>query len=102
MKIKKEQLDRLASLLVASYKAKELMVTKAADNEVKAKIVGIIGQNFAEEEAIEEEARKVLASYDSAARYMVVRYELMQIIQGGDEKASKIAIFHALISMSVE
>ena len=70
MKIKKEQLDRLASLLVAIYKAKELMVTKAADNEVKAKIVGIIGQNFAEEEAIEEEARKVLASYASAARDM--------------------------------
>ena len=63
MKIKKEQLDKLASLLVASYKAKELMVTKAADNEVKAKIMGIIGQNFAEEEAIEEETHEpVLAA----------------------------------------
>ena len=70
MKIKQEQLERLAGLLLASYKTKELMVPKASEAEIKGKIAGIISQNFAEEEAIEEEARKVLASYANAAKNM--------------------------------
>jgi hypothetical protein len=70
MKIKPEQLERIATLLIASYRSKELIVTKVDDNAIKSKIVEIIGKNFAEEEAIEEEARKVLASYGQASRDM--------------------------------
>jgi hypothetical protein len=70
MKIKPEQLERIAALLIASYRSKELIVTKVDDNAIKSKIVEIIGKNFAEEEAIEEEARKVLASYGQASRDM--------------------------------
>lgn len=70
MKIKQQQLERLAELLLTSYRAKELMVTKATDGEIEARIVRAISQNFAEEEAIEEEARKMLASYAQAARDM--------------------------------
>jgi hypothetical protein len=70
MKIKPEQLDRLAGLLLASYKTKELLVAKANEAEIKTKIVAIISQNFAEEEAIEEEARKMLASYGRAVKEM--------------------------------
>ena len=55
---------------MASYRAKELIVPKAADHEIKAKIMSTISQNFAEEEAIEEEARKVLTSHAQAARDM--------------------------------
>src|SRR5439155_26067306 len=36
------------------------------------------------------------------ARQSGVGCALSQILRGGDEKASKVAIFHALISMSVE
>jgi hypothetical protein len=70
MKIKSEHLDRLANSLVATYRKKELVVTKASDQELEAKIVEIIGRNFAEEEAIEEEARKMLAAYGQATRDM--------------------------------
>ena len=70
MKIKQEQIDRIAVQLMASYRNKELIVTKAEDSAIKSKIVEIIGKNFAEEEAIEEEARKMLASYGQAARDM--------------------------------
>ncbi|HVO96246.1 MAG TPA: DUF507 family protein, partial [Terriglobales bacterium] len=38
------------------------------DQEIKAKIIEVVQQNFAEEEAIEEEARKVLASFAQATR----------------------------------
>jgi hypothetical protein len=63
MKIKQEQLDRLAGTLLANYHAKELITSKATDPELRAKIIAIISHNFAEEEAIEEEARIMLASY---------------------------------------
>jgi hypothetical protein len=70
MKIKSEQLDRLASSLVSSYRKKDLVIAKASDHEIKAHIVEIIGRNFAEEEAIEVEARKMLAAYGQATRDM--------------------------------
>src|SRR4030095_10835229 len=70
MKIKPEQLERIASMLVADYRSKELIVTKADDGLIKKRIMEIIAKNFAEEEAIEEEARKMLASYAKASRDM--------------------------------
>jgi len=70
MKIKPEQLDQIASLLLASYKKNELMVGKAADPAIKKAIIEAIAKNFAEEEAIEEEARKMLASVAQASREM--------------------------------
>jgi len=70
MRIKPEQLERIASLLIATYRNKELIVTKTDDAVLKSKIMETIGKNFAEEEAIEEEARKMLASYAKASRDM--------------------------------
>jgi hypothetical protein len=70
MKIKQEQLQRLAHTLVASYQAKDLMVAKVPQAEIEAKIIAIVSQNFAEEEALEEEARKVLAGHAQATRDM--------------------------------
>jgi hypothetical protein len=70
MKIKSDQLERLAAQLVAAYRKKDLIVTKASDAELKAKIIEAINRNFAEEEAIEEEARKMLASFAQASRDM--------------------------------
>jgi hypothetical protein len=70
MKIKPAQLERIATLLIGSYRNKELIVTKGDDDAIKSKIMEIISKNFAEEEAIEEEARKMLASYGQASRDM--------------------------------
>ena len=70
MKIKPEELDRLASQLMASYRNKQLISAKASEESVKNKIIEVIAQNFAEEEKIEEEARAMLASHLRAARDM--------------------------------
>lgn len=70
MKIKPEQLERVASSLIAGYRKKELIVAKADDGLIKSKIVEIIAKNFAEEEAIEEETRKMLASHAQSSRNM--------------------------------
>ena len=70
MKIKPDQLERLATSLIARYRSKELMVARTDESLIKSKIREIIGKNFAEEEAIEEEARKMLASHAQASRDM--------------------------------
>ncbi len=63
MKIKPEQADHLVDAILKAYRAKELIVFKAAEPEVRAKIRETILKNFHEEEIIEEEAREMLASH---------------------------------------
>jgi hypothetical protein len=70
MKIKRDQLERLAQQLLAVYTAKGLLTPAAEEAEIKRKIVEVIAANFAEEESIEEEARRMLASYANASRDM--------------------------------
>jgi hypothetical protein len=70
MKIKPEQLERLAAQLIASYRKKDFMVSNASDAQLKAKVIEAINRNFSEEEAIEEEARKMLASFAQASKDM--------------------------------
>jgi hypothetical protein len=70
MKVKPEQLDKLAKMLLENYRAKELIQPKRDDTAILTKIKGVISQNFAEEEAIEEEARKMLAAHAQATREM--------------------------------
>ena len=70
MKLKQDQLDKLSRLLLENYRAQELFKPNRDDTVILAKIKGVISQNFAEEEAIEEEARKMLASHAQATRDM--------------------------------
>lgn len=70
MKIRPEELEKLAAALLSTFKAKELIIGKADDALIKKKISEIIAHNFAEEEAIEEEARKMLAAHVQASRDM--------------------------------
>ena len=70
MKIKTEQIERLVDLLVKNYQTKDLLVLKAAETKVRAKTKDIIAKNFSEEEEIEQEARKMLASHAGEVREM--------------------------------
>ena len=70
MKLKQDQLERLATSILANYNAKELIIPKAPEADLKAKVTAIVSQNFAEEEAIEEEARQMLASYARVSKDM--------------------------------
>ncbi len=56
--------------MLASFRAKELVKPKRTEDEIKGMIVEIVAKNFAEEEAIEEEARKMLASFSQVPRDM--------------------------------
>jgi hypothetical protein len=70
MKIKADQIDRLAADLLKAYRTKELVVLKTDESDVRAKIKDILIRNFHEEERIEEEAREMLASHAGQAREM--------------------------------
>lgn len=70
MKLKQDQLGKLSRLLLESYHAQELFKPNRDEKAILVKIEGVISQNFAEEEAIEEEARKMLASHTQATRDM--------------------------------
>ena len=70
MKIKPAQLNQLADLIVESYRAKSLARFNGSEAEIKTMIVSILRQNFAEEEAIEEEARTMLALHAQSAKEM--------------------------------
>jgi hypothetical protein len=60
--MKPEQIEKLAEVLVQDLSAAKLIVLKAEKLTVKSKIKDIIAKNFAEEQQIEHEARKLLAA----------------------------------------
>lgn len=76
MKLKPEQLDRLAELLFATYRDKGLIVPKSSNAEIKKKIMAVIANNFAEEEAIEVEARQMLAAHAPSSQRELDSYKL--------------------------
>ena len=70
MKIKPEQIDRLIDHLLKNSRAKSLLNLKADEGTVRERIRQIITQNFQQEEAIEEEAKKMLDSYSRESKSM--------------------------------
>lgn len=80
-----EQIERLSELLVTGLLGANLMVLKADRLSVKSKVKDIIAKNFAEEQQIEEEARKLLAANRSAANqvdqhrmFLLIKQKLAQ------------------------
>ncbi len=80
MKVKPEQIDRMAERLLKSCRTKELVILKADEAAVRKRIGEIIAQNFREEEAIEEEARKMLDSHAGETRSMD-QHRMFQLIK---------------------
>lgn len=88
MKIKPEQIGRLVEQLMKTYRAKDLMIAKTREDEIRGAITEIVARNFREEEEIEEEARKMLASHagqmkeikemDSYKMFLLIKQKLAQ------------------------
>ncbi len=68
MKVKTEQLERFAVLLLKSYHDKDVIIPKTHEAALKKAIVEIVTKNLVEEEAIEDEARKMLAAHPQGSR----------------------------------
>lgn len=70
MKVKTEQIERLADLIVTSWQTHDLVLMKAPQPTIKARIAAIIAKNFSDEEEIEQEARKMLTSHAGEVKEM--------------------------------
>ena len=68
MKVKTEQLERFAVLLLKNYHDKDVIIPKTHEAALKQAIVEIVTKNLVEEEAIEDEARKMLAAHPQGSR----------------------------------
>jgi len=70
VKVRPEQIERLVDFVMNTYQSQELIALKVREDEVRARIRQIIARNFEEEEAIEEEARRMLASHAGEVKEM--------------------------------
>ena len=83
--MKPEQIERLAELLVQDLLGAKLIVLKTDKPTVKSTIKDIIAKNFAEEQQIEHEARKLLAANKPAGNdldehkvFLLIKQKLAQ------------------------
>ena len=63
MKLDATQIDRLAQGLVNLYRQKDFITVRKDDAQLKLAIEEALQRNFDEEEAIEKEARQLIASH---------------------------------------
>ena len=63
MKLRKEEISKLAGLILKNLKDHGLIVSKSSDGELLSKIDGIILKNLEDEAAIEEAVRKLMDQY---------------------------------------
>lgn len=65
MRWKREEMTRLAALIFKGLTEKKVALAKGTPEEVVSRIASIIAQNLEEEEAIEEEVKKIMERYRS-------------------------------------
>lgn len=63
MRMKKEEIDRLARLIVANLKDRKVAAFKAPEERLVSRVVSVFTKNLEEETAIEEEVRKLMDRY---------------------------------------
>lgn len=63
MRLKKEHIDRIAELILAQLKAKNLVKLRSPDKTILAKMIQIITQDLMGEDDLERKARDLLDQY---------------------------------------
>jgi hypothetical protein len=83
--MKPEEIEKLAEVLLQDLSGAQLIVLKADKTAVKSTIKDIIAKNFAEEQQIEQEARKLLAAnkpagndLDEHKMFLLIKQKLAQ------------------------
>ena len=85
MKLKKEEIKKIAVLILENLKAASLLAAQATDNAVLEKIETAIFRNMEQEAAIEEEVKKLMEQYrsqiasgsiDTQKAYMMIKKQV--------------------------
>ena len=65
MKLRREEIAKLAGLILKNLKDKSLITLLVSENEIFAKIESVIQKNLEQEVAIEDEVKKIMEQYRS-------------------------------------
>lgn len=65
MKLKREEIHKIAELVVKNLSAHSLMISKSGTDQLLSKIETVLQRNMDEEAAIEEEVKKLMEQYRS-------------------------------------
>ena len=68
MRIKPEDLSRIADRVVSRLRHEKRFTAKVPDDQLKQRALAILTKNLEEEAAIEEEARRMLDQYEAQIR----------------------------------
>lgn len=85
MKLKREEIAKIAALIQGRLKEAHLVTTSAPDERIRERIESVISKNLEEEAAIEDEVRKLMEQYrsqiasgaiDSQKAYMMIKKQV--------------------------
>ena len=63
MRLKKEHIDRIATMILNGLKEKKLIKPKVPDEKIRVKIIETIMADLHAEDKIDDEARKLMENY---------------------------------------
>lgn len=63
MRLKKEHIDRIATLMLNALNEKKLIKPKVTDEKIRTKIIETMLADFHAEDKVDEEARKMMETY---------------------------------------
>lgn len=85
MKLKREEIAKLAGLILTHLKSKSLIKPRVPEEEIRARIEAVILKNLDEEVAIEEEVKRLMEQYrdqiasgsiDPQKAYMMIKKQV--------------------------
>lgn len=77
MRLSKDHIDKITTLILKNLKEKELAVLKAAEGNILEKIIEVITNNLREEDELDREVEKILEAHSSEMKSQGVDYRKM-------------------------
>lgn len=65
MKLKTDEIRRIAALILKNLQERSLIVPRVGEDQIVARIETVFAKNLQEEQAIEEEVKKIMEQYRS-------------------------------------
>ncbi len=82
MRLKKEQIHKIAELVIKSLQAKKLVTFKVSEEKILSRAIEIMTQNMLMEDKLEDDVRRMMEQYkDQIEKGQVDRQKVFQMIK---------------------
>lgn len=82
MRLKKEQIEKIAHRIVTGLQTKKLATFKVSEEKIFVKVVEIFTNNLLQEDKLDEEVRRLMEQYqDQIAKGQMDRQKVFQMIK---------------------